>query len=119
MQKSHFTESAKTHARATASLPGGNTRHSVFFSPHPLYAVSGNGCRIIDVDGTSRIDCINNMSALIHGHGFPPVVTAVHQQVDRLLSAGMPTLAEVELAEQLCQRVASVERVRFCTSGSE
>jgi glutamate-1-semialdehyde 2,1-aminomutase len=119
MTESQYPQSAQTHQRATASLPGGNTRHSVFFAPHPLYAVCGKGCRITDADGTNRIDCINNMSALIHGHGFPPVIDAVHQQVDRLLSAGMPTQAEVELAEQLCRRVDSVERVRFCTSGSE
>lgn len=119
MTESLYPLSAQTHQRATASLPGGNTRHSVYFAPHPLYAVSGDGCRVIDVDGTSRIDCINNMSALIHGHRFGPVLEAIHRQADQLMSAGMPTQAEVELAEELCRRVESVERVRFCTSGSE
>lgn len=119
MTESLYPQSEQAYLRATASLPGGNTRHSVFFTPHPLYVVSAKGCRIIDADGTSRIDCINNMSALIHGHAFPPVMAAIHQQADQLISAGMPTYAEVELAEQLCHRVASVERVRFCTSGSE
>ena len=100
-------------------LPGGNSRHSIFFPPHPLYIASAAGCRVVDVDGTSRIDCINNMSALVHGHAFEPVKRAVSQQLERVMSAGMPTEVEVELARTLCERVSSVDRVRFCTSGSE
>lgn len=100
-------------------LPGGNSRHSVFFPPHPIYAASGNGCRVTDQDGIQRIDCINNMSALIHGHGFAPVKDAVEEQISRLMSAGMPTAIEIDLAKLLSGRVPSVERVRFCTSGSE
>jgi len=105
--------------QAQAYLPGGNSRHSVFFPPHPIYADSGRGCRITDMDGDERIDCINNMSALIHGHAFDPVTEAVKRQIDRLLSVGMPTDLEVELAQLLGSRVPSVEQIRFCTSGSE
>ena len=30
--------------RALASLPGGNTRTTVFMKPYPLYAARGEGC---------------------------------------------------------------------------
>ncbi len=119
MSDSPYPASSELHQRAQSSLPGGNSRHSVFFPPHPLYVVSGEGCRVRDVDGKSRIDCINNMSALIHGHGFAPVTNAIRDQASLLISAGMPTRPEVELAELICERVEAVEQVRFCTSGSE
>jgi glutamate-1-semialdehyde 2,1-aminomutase len=37
--------------RALASLPGGNSRTTVFMKPYPIYAARGEGCRIWDVDG--------------------------------------------------------------------
>ena len=61
---SHYPDDAvqskSLFARAQASLPGGNTRTTVFMQPFPLYATHGVGCRIWDADGTERIDCINN-----------------------------------------------------------
>ena len=44
---------------------------------------------------------------------------AVEAQVNRGIALGAPTGIEVELAEELCRRVASLERVRFCNSGTE
>jgi glutamate-1-semialdehyde 2,1-aminomutase len=114
-----YPQSQTLFEQAQHYLPGGNSRHSVFFQPHPIYAHSGKGCRVTDMDGDERIDCINNMSALIHGHAFAPVTEAVKRQIDRLMSAGMPTELEIELAQLLCSRVPSLEQIRFCTSGSE
>jgi glutamate-1-semialdehyde 2,1-aminomutase len=36
-------QSARWYERAQASLPGGDTRHSVFFRPYPLFVESGEG----------------------------------------------------------------------------
>ncbi|SDV49489.1 aspartate aminotransferase family protein [Chitinasiproducens palmae] len=113
------SRSSQLYARAKHSLPGGNTRTTVFMKPYPIYAASGAGCRVVDVDGVSRIDCINNFTALIHGHGQPEVVAAACAQIARGTSFGMPTEAEIELAELLCARVASIEAVRFTNSGTE
>lgn len=105
--------------RAQRVLPRGNSRHSIYFPPYPLYCVSGHGCRVVDADGTERIDFVNNYSSLIHGHAQPTVIAALHRQADRLLAVGMPTELEIELAELLSERIASVEQVRFTNSGSE
>lgn len=105
--------------RAAKVMPRGNSRHSVYFTPHPLYCVSGSGCRVVDADGQERIDFVNNYSSLIHGHGHPAVLAALHRQADRLVAVGMPTEVEVELAELLCARIDSVEQVRFTNSGTE
>ena len=56
--------------RARRVLPGGNTRTSLFFEPHPLYA-ERDGCRVRDADGVERLDFINNFSSGILGHNHP------------------------------------------------
>jgi hypothetical protein len=43
------------YARARKSLPGGNTRTTVYMKPFPIYAARGEGCRVWDVDGVARI----------------------------------------------------------------
>jgi len=68
--------------RALASLPGGNTRTTVFMKPFPIYATHGVGYLIWDADGTERIDCINNFTAGIHGHAHPSLIEA-SVRVDR------------------------------------
>src|SRR5215468_10418053 len=119
---SDLAPTAKSRAlfeRASRVMPCGNTRHSLFFTPHPLYCVSGQGCRIVDADGVERLDFINNFSSMIHGHGHPEIMAAVQAQASKVIAVGLPTESEVELAELLCARVASVEQVRFMNSGTE
>lgn len=111
--------SAALFERARKVMPGGNSRHGVFLSPFPPYAVSGSGCRVIDADGVERIDCVNNWSSLIHGHCNPAIVEAVRHQAGILMAAGMPTEAEIELAELLVDRLPGIEQLRFSNSGSE
>ncbi len=112
-------QSAALYDRARRVLPGGNTRTTVFVAPHPLYAREGHGARVTDVDGTTRIDFVNNYTALIHGHGHPATAAAVAAQLARGTCFAMPTEAEVALAELLCQRLPAAERIRFTNSGTE
>ena len=72
-----------------------------------------------DVDGIGRLDALNNFTALIHGHGFRPIVEAVTRQVARGSAFASSTPEEVALAELLCERVAGLERIRFGNSGTE
>jgi glutamate-1-semialdehyde 2,1-aminomutase len=105
--------------RALRVMPGGNTRHSVALSPYPVYFASGRGCRVTDVEGEERIDFLNNFTSLIHGHADPEVTAAAHARVALGTAFAGPTELDVELAELLVERVPSIERVRFCNSGSE
>ena len=100
-------------------MPGGNTRTTVFMAPHPAYAASGKGARVTDVDGQTRLDFVNNYTALIHGHAHPKIVEAVGQQLTNGSAVSFPTENEVNLAELLVDRVNSIERVRFTNSGTE
>ena len=111
--------SAQLFERGRKVMPGGNSRVGVMMEPYPIYAVSGRGCRVTDVEGNERIDYINNWSSLIHGHSNPEVLAAIADQSQRLLAVGQPTLVEIELAELLTERVPGIDMIRFSNSGSE
>lgn len=107
------------YERACAVMPGGTTRTTVYFAPHPLYVERGSGPYVWDADGTRRLDFICNYSALILGHGHPKVTAAIEAQLERGTSVAAANPAEVLLAEELCHRIPSLEQVRFTNSGTE
>jgi len=113
------SESARLFAQAQRLIPGGTSKANFNVKPHPFYVASGRGCRITDLDGVERLDAINNFTALVHGHAFPPVVQAVTEQVARGSAFAASTREEVDLARLLVERVAGVERIRFANSGTE
>jgi glutamate-1-semialdehyde 2,1-aminomutase len=117
--RSKSSQSRQLYQRATKVMPGGNSRHSIALSPYPIYALSGSGCRITDIEGEERIDFLNNFTSLILGHAHEKVKAGVHQQIDLGTAFTMPTQADVELAELLTERVAYIDQIRFCNSGSE
>ncbi|HXV92107.1 MAG TPA: aminotransferase class III-fold pyridoxal phosphate-dependent enzyme [Pseudonocardia sp.] len=111
--------SRQMYARATEVMPGGNSRTAVFTAPYPIYARSGHGCRVVDLDGVERTDFLGNSTTLLHGHAHPAVVAAVIDAVGRGASFGLPTATEVEFAELLAARSDAFEHVRFTSTGTE
>jgi glutamate-1-semialdehyde 2,1-aminomutase len=111
--------SAAMFDRATGSLPGGSTRTTVYTAPYPPYVESGAGLWIQDIDGNRYRDFLGNYTSLILGHAHPAVVAAVEAQVRRGSAFAAPTETEVELAEEIRRRVASIEHLRFTSSGTE
>lgn len=111
--------SAAAHARAGALLPGGETRAVAFFEPYPLALVSASGAALTDADGRGYLDLLNNYTSLVHGNAYPPVAAALAEAVADGIAYPSTHARQVELAEILCARVASVELVRFTNSGSE
>jgi glutamate-1-semialdehyde 2,1-aminomutase len=113
------SQSRALFERARRVIPGGTSKANLHVRPHPFYLLEGHGCRVTDVDGVERLDAINNFTALIHGHAFPPAVEAVTRQVRRGTAFSASTPEEVALAELLVERVPGLERVRFGNSGTE
>jgi glutamate-1-semialdehyde 2,1-aminomutase len=105
--------------RATASLPGGSTRTTIFSAPYPPYMARGAGIRTWDLDGNEYRDFLGNYTSLILGHAHPDVVAAVEAQVRRGSAFAAPTESEIELAEEIRSRLPSIERIRFTNSGTE
>jgi glutamate-1-semialdehyde 2,1-aminomutase len=83
------------------------------------YIESGEGARLRTVDGEELIDFIASWGALIFGHARPEVIAAVGEAAAGGSSFGVPTRAEVELAELVCDLVPSIEVVRMVNSGTE
>lgn len=111
--------SAAAHERARLSLPGGDTRTVVFHLPHPLTIDRASGPVMVDVDGNEYLDFLGNYTSLVHGHAHPRIVSAIAGQAARGTAHAASTTATVELAELLVDRVPSVDRIRFCNSGTE
>ena len=111
--------SGAKHDEAKRWLPGGDTRNSIFWGPFPIYVSRADGSKIVDVDGNERVDFINNMTTLILGHRHPAVIKALRDQLERGVSYPAPTPLVVEWGEEMCERVASLDKVRFVNSGTE
>lgn len=92
---------------------------SFFFKPYPVFMEKGKGCRLYDLDGNAYIDFLNNYTALIHGHAHPAIVKAAIEQVKNGSSFAAPKENQFRLAGMICERVKSVEQLRFCNTGTE
>ena len=112
-------ESRERWLEATEYLPGGDSRHSIFWDPYPIFVASASGCHVIDADGTDRLDFINTMTTMILGHAPKPVMDAVKQQLDHGVAYNAPNYHQVSLAKLLCERIPSFDLVRFTNSGTE
>ncbi len=111
--------SVARHEAAKASMPGGNTRSILHYAPCPLTVARGEGCRIWSLDGGEYLDFLGEYSAGLYGHSNPAIVAAMKAALDDGVVLGAPNLHEAKLAAELCARFPSLERVRFCNSGSE
>ena len=108
--------------RARELFPGGvNSPVRAFrgVGGEPFIVERGEGARIWDADGHEYIDYVLSWGPLVLGHAPPAVLDAVSRAMQRGTSFGIPTEAEVELAELVTQRMPHVEMLRFVSSGTE
>src|SRR5579862_3869127 len=110
---------AALHDRARAVLPGGNTRSVLYHPPFPLRIARAWDAMLEDADGHQYVDLLGEYSAGLYGHSNPVVIEAMIAALREGVSRGAHTRYEVDLAEAVCARYASIERVRFTNSGTE
>jgi glutamate-1-semialdehyde 2,1-aminomutase len=116
------SKSQAAFERAKRVIPGGvNSPVRAFRSVGgtPVFVRDAAGAVFTDLDGNAYIDYVMSWGPLILGHANPTVVAAVQAAAAHGTSYGAPTEAESELAELVITMVPSVERVRFCSSGTE
>ena len=111
--------SEELYQQARKIIPGGVSRNTVFHKPYPHYAGSAKGCYVTDLEGVQRIDFANNMASLINGHAHPAIVEGVTRQIQNGTAYTLATEAEVRLAQLLCDRTPTFEKIRFTNSGTE
>jgi len=112
-------KSARCAERAETVMPGGDTRSTTYHRPYPLTIARGAGAFLWDADGNRYIDLLGNYTSLVHGNAYPPICEAIAAALRSGTAWPARSDAQTELAELICARVASVERVRFCNSGTE
>jgi glutamate-1-semialdehyde 2,1-aminomutase len=108
--------------RACAAIPGGvnsPVRAFTAVGGTPRFITSAAGPWLTDADGNRYVDLVSSWGPMILGHAHPAVVEAVAAAARRGLSFGAPTEGELDLAEEIRDRMPPVERVRLVNSGTE
>src|SRR5215210_6511481 len=105
--------------QARQYLPGGDSRSTLFYRPYPAVMDRGEGCWLYDIDGNRLLDFTGNHSSLVHGYNHPVILEAVQQQLLKGTCFPGSTEPQLRLAKLLCERIPSIERVRFTNSGTE
>src|ERR1700730_11607152 len=90
----------------------------------PVFAASGSGATLTDVDGNPYIDFATGISVMNVGHGHPRVVKAIVEQAQRLVHSGGPVMmpeAYVRLARRLCEITPGTvpQKALLVNSGAE
>lgn len=117
-----MTRSQDLFARARTLIPGGVDSPVRAFGGvggTPIFAERGEGAYLIDVDGNRYVDLVQSWGALLFGHACPEIVEAAAVAARRGTSFGVPTEAEVDLAQRIVDAVPSVDEVRLVNSGTE
>ena len=109
-------------AKAQRVIPGGVNSPARAFRAvgrEPVFIARGDGCRLWDVDGNEYVDFVGSWGPLLLGHRHPAVIEALERALETGTSFGAPTVAEVEIAELICEIVPSIDMVRLVNSGTE
>ena len=109
-------------AAAKRVIPGGvNSTVRAFkaVGGTPVFVREAKGAYLVDVDGNRYLDYVLSWGPMIAGHAHPAVVEALRDAAERGTSYGTPTEHETELARLIVDAVPSVDKVRFCSSGTE
>ncbi|MFI3245275.1 MAG: glutamate-1-semialdehyde 2,1-aminomutase [Ferrimonas sp.] len=108
--------------QAQHTIPGGvNSPVRAFkgVGGTPIFIERADQAYLYDVDGKQYIDYVGSWGPMILGHNHPAIRDAVHAAVDKGLSFGAPTAAEVAMAELVTEILPFIDQVRMVNSGTE
>ncbi|HMU27205.1 MAG TPA: glutamate-1-semialdehyde 2,1-aminomutase [Solirubrobacterales bacterium] len=108
--------------RARRVLPGGvnsPVRAMGQVGIDPVFIESARGAEVLDRQGRRYLDWVSSWGPMILGHADPEVLAAIEEAAGRGTSFGAATELEVELAEEVAERMPSVEMIRMTSSGTE
>ena len=111
--------SAALYKKMCRCTPSGVSSPVRAFEPHPIFAASGKGCMITDVDGNEYVDFCMAYGPLILGHSHPSVQKAVRKQILNGTVYGMPSEQEYELLKRICNDIPCAKMARLTNSGTE
>jgi len=114
--------SQKLFEKASTLFPGGvNSPVRAFkgVGGTPRFMARGRGCHLTDVDGNDYVDYVLSWGPMIAGHCQPDVMRAVQDAMKDGSSFGAPSPKEIVLGELVRERAPWIEKMRFCSSGTE
>ncbi|MEI9534028.1 glutamate-1-semialdehyde 2,1-aminomutase [Moellerella wisconsensis] len=117
-----MSHSQTLYDKAQQLIPGGvNSPVRAFngVGGTPLFIERADGAYIYDVDGKSYIDYVGSWGPMLLGHNHPAIRDAVLKAVNKGLSFGAPTAAEVQMADLVCELMPSIDMIRMVNSGTE
>src|SRR3954467_4936288 len=94
------TESERILAARAQFVPRG-------IATTPIVVARAEGARVEDVDGKSYIDFAGGLGCQNTGHGFPPAVAAMHEQIDSYLHQCF-MVGIYEPYVEVCRRLAEL-----------
>jgi len=112
-------KSRKLFEEAKKLLPGGVSSPVRAIKPYPFYTKSANGSKLVDIDGNVYIDYVMGYGPLLLGHNHPVIKEAVIRQLSNGWLYGTPSELEVSLAKEIIKLYASIDMVRFVSTGTE
>ena len=118
-----FAASNAHMAAVHALVPGGAHTYAKGDDQYPEGMAPvierGAGCRVWDLDGNEYVEFGNGLRSTTLGHGFEPVLSAVHRHLDNGVSFVRPHRMEREAAELIVDLIPSAEMVKFGINGSD
>lgn len=111
--------SRELYERALRIMPGGVNSPVRAFKPYPIFIARASGSRIYDADGNSYIDYVMGYGANLFGHSPDWLVRRISETLWRGILYGMPTEAEVILAEKLIKTIPNIGMIRLVNTGTE
>jgi len=120
MEVPNRSKSASVFRQNEKYIPGGVVSSVRKVEPEIAF-VRGEGAYLWDADGNRYIDYHAAFAPHLLGHGDDHVTEAVEKVIrdaSSLYGTGANAL-EGKLAELLCTQVEALERVEFCSTGTE
>jgi glutamate-1-semialdehyde 2,1-aminomutase len=114
--------SEKLFRHASTLFPGGvNSPVRAFkgVGGTPRFIARGRGSHLTDVDGNDLVDYVLSWGPMIAGHCHPEVMREVQEALREGTSFGAPSPKEIVLGELVRERAPWIEKMRFCSSGTE
>ena len=85
----------------------------------PIFFDHAKGAYVFDADNNRYIDYVGSWGPMILGHSADEILDAVRARMDKGLSFGAPTHIEIEMADEVCKLIPSMDMVRMVNSGTE
>jgi len=117
-------QSKKLWEKAIKVLPGGISHNIRTFRLtalgwFPVIIKSAMGPYLTDIDENKYLDFWNGHFAMILGHNHPKIQEVIREHLSYGWHFGTNTKYQIELAARLIDDNPGIEKVRFCTSGTE